>query len=328
MARFIFAILALAIISVNAGKIQPRIIPLNGDASATPKVDDFRDCGSSGTVVAITMTGCTATPCVATPFNDYEMEVTFTAGGNSDALHLTIYGITPDGTVPIVDTPVTGSITEGQTYSLAATISSTDYFLDTPLELEFHLVDSSLDRVEVCTAFDAAVRVADIAQRVTFDMTIGGESIGQIVLGMFNSTVPRTVANFVTICESGLPSGGQSYTGSIFHRVIRNFMAQGGDVIYGDGTGGGSIYGPSFDDENFDIKHRAPGYISMANAGPNTNGCQFFITTVTTAWLDGAHVAFGSVLKGMDVVRIIEATPTNSNDRPLQPVMINQCSVA
>merc|ERR1712087_140604 len=114
------------------------------------------------------------------------------------------------------------------------------------------------------------------------------------------------------------------YEGSTFHRVIPNFMIQGGDSTMGNGRGGESIYGSKFADENFKIKHEKPGYLSMANAGPGTNGSQFFITTVKTSWLDGKHVVFGKVIKGMDVVREIEKTPC-SNTKPNSPVIVSDC---
>jgi peptidylprolyl isomerase len=163
-----------------------------------------------------------------------------------------------------------------------------------------------------------------ITDKVFFDVSIGGKSAGKIVIGLFGDTVPQTVQNFKEIAKGYTKKDGKTltYAGSPFHRIIPDFMIQGGDITRGDGRGGESIFGTRFADENFKIPHSAPGYLSMANAGPNTNGSQFFITTVTTSWLDGKHVVFGKIIEGMDVVKAVEAQGSRSG-QPAQKVTIS-----
>jgi len=158
-----------------------------------------------------------------------------------------------------------------------------------------------------------------VVDKVFFDITIGGQPAGRIEIGLFSGTVPKTARNFKELAEK---PEGEGYKGSKFHRVIKDFMIQGGDFTRGDGTGGRSIYGERFEDENFKLKHYGSGWLSMANAGKDTNGSQFFITTKQTTWLDGRHVVFGKILKGMNVVRKIEAVSTDSRDKPSQEVVI------
>ena len=170
---------------------------------------------------------------------------------------------------------------------------------------------------------------AQVTTKVYFDIQIDGADAGRIVFGLFGNDVPKTVENFRALCtgEKGTGESGKPlhYKDSIFHRIIPGFMCQGGDFTLGNGRGGESIYGDKFADEGFNVTHDVPGVLSMANAGANTNGSQFFITTVPTRSLDGKHVVFGRVLEGMALVKTMESKGSRPRGTTSAKVAISAC---
>ncbi len=164
-------------------------------------------------------------------------------------------------------------------------------------------------------------KVAKKLPRCFFDLTADGKPLGRLVVELRTDVVPKTAENFRALCTG---EKGFGYKGSGFHRIIPDFMCQGGDFTRHNGTGGKSIYGESFADENFTLKHTGPGVLSMANAGPNTNGSQFFLCTVKTPCLDGHHVVFGAVVEGLDVLKKVEGLGTDSG-KPKAKVLIADC---
>ncbi|KAI7724436.1 hypothetical protein M8C21_017279 [Ambrosia artemisiifolia] len=173
---------------------------------------------------------------------------------------------------------------------------------------------------------DAVEEVHEITHRVFLDVDIDKQRLGRIVIGLYGEVVPKTVENFRALCtgEFGKGASGKPlhYKGTPFHRIIPGFMIQGGDTVYGNGRGNESIYGGVFRDENFKIKHSHAGMVAMVNSGPDSNGAQFFITTVKTYWLDGEHVVFGKVIEGMDTVYAIEGGAGTYSGKPRKKVVI------
>ena len=172
------------------------------------------------------------------------------------------------------------------------------------------------------------INYEDINLYPYFDIKMDNEDIGRITFQLFDEEVPITCKNFRYLCSLGLfKKEKPSYQDTHFHRVIKDFMIQGGDITRGDGTGGYSIYGEHFADENFNLTHNQPGMLSMANAGPDSNNSQFFITTKKTPWLDNKHVVFGIIISGFEVVKKIEQIETDDNSKPLKDITISKCGL-
>ncbi|KAG5876074.1 hypothetical protein JTB14_011558 [Gonioctena quinquepunctata] len=174
----------------------------------------------------------------------------------------------------------------------------------------------------VCCVEGSEYRVTD---QMYFDVKKGNQLLGRMILGLFGEVAPMACDNFKEIALNGI--NGKTYVGTKFHTAITRVMIQGGDIVNNDGTGWMSIYGEYFKDENFTVKHNSPGLLVMANKGPNTNGCQFFITTMATPWLDGKNVIFGKVLKGAEVVHKIEHMKTDVHDRLLGNIYISEAGI-
>ncbi|CAH0404827.1 unnamed protein product [Chilo suppressalis] len=176
--------------------------------------------------------------------------------------------------------------------------------------------------INICDVDARQFRVTD---QVYFDIESEDKSLGRIVIGLFGDLAPKAVENFKVLATKGIQ--GKSYKGTSFNRIIKRFMVQGGDVVSDDGLGSISIYGETFPDENLDTEHSVAGFVSMANKGKNTNGCQFIITTTGTPWLDNLHTVIGKVIDGQNIVHLVEHTPTDVEDRPTKRVYISDSGI-
>ncbi|XP_063529923.1 peptidyl-prolyl cis-trans isomerase, rhodopsin-specific isozyme-like isoform X1 [Cydia strobilella] len=171
----------------------------------------------------------------------------------------------------------------------------------------------------------AETRQFRVTDQVYLDIQDENKPLGRVVIGLFGDLAPKAVKNFKVLATKGIK--GKSYKGTSFNRIIKRFMVQGGDVVSDDGSGSISIYGETFKDENLDTQHTMAGFVSMANKGKDTNGCQFIITTTGTPWLDNIHTVVGRVIEGQNIVHLLEHTSTDVDDRPLRSVFIADCGL-
>lgn len=210
---------------------------------------------------------------------------------------------------------------------ISGTYFTWNYFFSNKAIKQIEL-ESHKDNVNNIDDIDRPINYEDTSLKPYFDINVDDKYIGRIIIQLFDDDVPKTCKNFRYLCSNGIFNEKKpSYQDSIIHRVIKDFMIQGGDITRKDGTGGYSIYGEQFDDENFNLTHNQPGMLSMANSGPNTNNSQFFITLKKTPWLDNKHVVFGIIISGFDVIKKIESYEIDDKDRPIEDIIIKKCGL-
>lgn len=190
-------------------------------------------------------------------------------------------------------------------------------------DMKHNIEDNIENKKEIYEINPKLLNYEDVNLNPYFDIKIGNDDIKRVIFQLFDEDAPKTCKNFRYLCSHGIFNKEKpSYQDTTFHRVIKDFMIQGGDITRGDGTGGYSIYGEKFNDENFNLTHNQPGILSMANSGPNTNNSQFFITFKKTPWLDNNHTVFGIIIDGFDIIKEIEKVETDEKDKPLKEIKI------